>query len=57
MSVRAIVFDFDGTLVESVDVKTQAFRTLFKEYPQHVASIVALHLEHGVLPWGNAAIA
>jgi len=47
MSVRAIVFDFDGTLVESVDAKTQAFRTLFEDYPDHVARIVALHLEHG----------
>jgi beta-phosphoglucomutase len=47
VSVQAIVFDFDGTIVESVDTKTQAFRTLFGAYPQHLESIVALHLEHG----------
>jgi phosphoglycolate phosphatase-like HAD superfamily hydrolase len=47
VSVRAIVFDFDGTIVESVDTKTQAFRTLFGGYPQHLERIVALHLEHG----------
>ena len=47
MSVQAIVFDFDGTIVESVDTKTYAFRTLFGGYPQYLDRIVALHLEHG----------
>lgn len=32
MKFDAIVFDFDGVLVESVDVKTQAFATLYSEY-------------------------
>jgi phosphoglycolate phosphatase-like HAD superfamily hydrolase len=47
MTLRAIVFDFDGTLVESVNTKTEAFRTLFAQYPDQVDRIVALHLEHG----------
>lgn len=46
-SLRAIVFDFDGTIVESVRTKTEAFRTLFAAYPDQVDRIVALHLEHG----------
>jgi phosphoglycolate phosphatase-like HAD superfamily hydrolase len=46
MTLSGIVFDFDGTLVESVDVKTQAFRTLFAGEAD-VDRIVALHLEQG----------
>ena len=48
MSLQAIVFDFDGVLVESVDVKTQAFATLYKPWGEKVvAQVVAWHLEHG----------
>ena len=47
MSVRAIVFDFDGTIVESIQTKTRAFQTLFASYPDHIDRIVSLHLEHG----------
>ena len=45
--IRALIFDFDGTIVESVDTKTQAFRTLFADSSQHLPRIVSLHLEHG----------
>lgn len=44
----AIVFDFDGVLVESVDVKTQAFGTLYAEYGDRIVEQVkAYHLQHG----------
>ncbi len=44
----AVVFDFDGVLVESVDVKTRAFAALYAEYgPEVVAQVVAYHLAHG----------
>lgn len=44
----AIIFDFDGVLVESVDVKARAFADLYSEYgPDVVAKVVAYHLEHG----------
>jgi phosphoglycolate phosphatase-like HAD superfamily hydrolase len=46
-ALSAIVFDFDGTIVESVATKTEAFRTLFENYPEHVDSIVALHTNEG----------
>ena len=47
VNLQAIVFDFDGTLVESIDTKTEAFRVLFADHPEHVDRIVALHLEQG----------
>lgn len=43
---RAIVFDFDGVILESHDIKTEAFRTLFADYPEHVDNIVAHHVAH-----------
>ncbi len=43
--IRAIAFDFDGVLVESVDVKTRAYAYLFKEYGQDVVSkVVDYHM-------------
>ena len=43
----AVLFDFDGVLIESMDVKTEAFRQLFSDYPKHVDAVVALHEAHG----------
>lgn len=44
----AIIFDFDGVLVESVDVKTDAFAALYAEYGTEVVKrVVAYHREHG----------
>jgi len=44
----AIVFDFDGVLVESVDVKTRAFVELYRPYGEAVTEAVAAYqLEHG----------
>ncbi len=45
--VKAIVFDFDGMILESVDIKTRAFCTMFEKYPQHLDKIVRLHLDNG----------
>ena len=43
----AIVFDFDGVLVESVDIKTEAFAALYKGYGSDVVNkVVAFHLNH-----------
>lgn len=44
--IRVIVLDFDGTLIESVDVKTDAFRELFRDYKGVRDQILAYHLEH-----------
>ncbi|TAJ34882.1 MAG: HAD family hydrolase [Nitrospirae bacterium] len=43
----AIIFDCDGVLLESVDVKTQAYRLLFTDYPEHVDAVVGYHLANG----------
>ena len=46
--IRAIAFDFDGVLVESVEVKTRAFARLFNtEGPDAVRKILDYHLENG----------
>jgi phosphoglycolate phosphatase-like HAD superfamily hydrolase len=44
--IRAAVFDFDGVVLESVEIKTVAFRRLFAEHPDG-ERIVAYHLTHG----------
>ncbi len=44
----AIVFDFDGVLVESVDVKTRAFVEIYRPYGDKVTeAVAAYHLAHG----------
>lgn len=44
----ALVLDFDGVLVDSVDVKTRAFAELYAEHgPEVVARVVAYHRAHG----------
>lgn len=47
---KAIIFDFDGVLVDSVNVKTEAFRNLYKEESEATQqAVVDFHLEHGGL--------
>lgn len=44
----AIIFDFDGVLVESVDVKTWAFATMYEEHGQEiVGKVFEYHLQNG----------
>ena len=49
-SLKAIILDFDGVILESNQIKAEAFRQLFKAYPQHGDKIVELHLTHGGMP-------
>lgn len=49
MGPRAIIFDFDGVLCESVGIKAEAFRRLFEDYPQHLETILAYHMANGGL--------
>lgn len=46
MSARALVFDFDGVVLDSAAVKTAAFRRLFANRPDHVGTIVRFHLDN-----------
>jgi HAD superfamily hydrolase (TIGR01549 family) len=46
--IRAIIFDFDGVILDSVDIKTRAFARLFEEHgPDVVRQVVAHHLANG----------
>ena len=45
--IRAVIFDWDGVLLESAEVKTQAFAELFRSIaPNRPEEIVAYHLAH-----------
>ena len=50
-AIRAVVFDFDGVIVDSVHVKTEAFVALYAPHGREVAEAVrAYHLAHGGMP-------
>lgn len=45
---QAIIFDFDGVIVESGDIKTQAFAELYRPYGEHVVTeVVRYHQQNG----------
>lgn len=44
--IRIAVFDLDGVVLESTEIKTSAFRRLFAHHEDHVDEIVALHVRH-----------
>lgn len=44
--LKTIIFDFDGVIIESFDIKTQAFRELFKG-SEKVDEIVEYHKQNG----------
>jgi phosphoglycolate phosphatase-like HAD superfamily hydrolase len=43
---KAVIFDFDGVILESADIKTEAFIELFSEYPEHREEILRHHLDN-----------
>ena len=44
--IKAILFDFDGVTLESVNIKTEAFVELFKDYPEHIDEIKKHHINN-----------
>ena len=48
--VQAVFLDFDGIILESVEIKTLAFRRIFENYPPYADQIVSYHLANGGLP-------
>ncbi len=55
--LKVILFDFDGVLVESVDIKTTAFAALFQdEGEEDRASILDYHKKHGGISRRNKII-
>lgn len=46
--IDAILFDFDGVLAESMNVKTEAFRILFEKFGEDIVKkVVKHHIENG----------
>jgi len=47
MRIKSIIFDFDGVLVDSIDIKTKAFAKLFEpEGKEVVRRVVSYHLNN-----------
>ena len=45
---QAVIFDFDGVISESVEIKTEAFRDMYAPYGKKVSDkVVGHHLENG----------
>jgi len=44
---KAVILDFDGVILESVDVKGGVFAEVFYQYPQHLPEILAYHYANG----------
>ncbi|WP_061214992.1 HAD family hydrolase [Syntrophomonas wolfei] len=45
--INTIIFDFDGVILESAEIKTVAFRKLFEnDYPEEVEEIVNYHINN-----------
>jgi len=42
--IKAVIFDFDGVILESAGIKTRAFKKLFEQdYPEKVNGIIRYH--------------
>lgn len=44
--IKAVIFDFDGVLVESAHIKTEAFRKLFSPWSDKTQEIVEYHIHN-----------
>lgn len=44
--IKAVIFDFDGVILDSANIKTEAFLELFKKYPEHQQAIKDYHIEN-----------
>lgn len=45
--LTTLILDFDGVIVESIPLKTAAFRKVFSFAPEHLDEIIEFHLENG----------
>ena len=41
--LKVVILDFDGVIVESNEIKTEAFRRIFSRFPEHADSMMAFH--------------
>jgi len=47
MTFKIIILDFDGVILESLDIKTKAFLKVYQDYPEHADEIAQYHLQNG----------
>lgn len=48
IDIQAVFFDFDGVVLDSVEVKTRAFAEMFRQYgPEVQEAVISYHLSHG----------
>ncbi len=45
-TLRAVILDFDGVIIESNGLKTAAFERVFARFPEHAEAMVAYHHAH-----------
>ena len=46
--IKNIIFDFDGVILDSVNIKTEAFYKLFEQYGSKIANqVVDYHIING----------
>ena len=45
MQFKNLIFDFDGVLVESNDIRIEGFRRLFQDYPENEVSQLMPYVE------------
>jgi len=45
-SLRAVILDFDGVILESNGLKTAAFESVFGRFPEHADAMIAYHHAH-----------
>ena len=44
--IKILCFDFDGTVIESNDIKDAAFGKIFSEFPKHKKLMMDYHLNN-----------
>jgi len=44
--IKAVIFDFDGVILDSAEIKTIAFGELFPEHPEESAKLLKYHMEN-----------
>jgi phosphoglycolate phosphatase-like HAD superfamily hydrolase len=44
--LRVLILDFDGVILESNDVKTEAFERVFSQFPEHTEAMMAFHRDN-----------
>ena len=51
--LKVIALDFDGTIVESNQIKDRAFETIFSEWPEHTENMMSSHLDNNSIERGE----